>query len=191
MSGTLATNDRAPLPCQVILELPFRLRIETSEGVVAFDGEKSSTTKGGLHADDQKLLESTLWDTADRFLYSQVEGVAMRLLGTRFRMDDGTDPKYEGPYYDVYQVEEPVGLVKGGELKSKRFYFNSSTRLLEKVRYQENGAGIEIQIGGWQKINNQNVPGFIRRIEDKEQKFVLSVMPTAIGPREDDRIFSW
>lgn len=192
ISGTLTTGERSSIPCQITFQLPLKLRVETSDGTIAFDGERTSTTKGGINAEDEKLLDSTLLDTTERFLYGQVQGTPMRFLGYRFRMDDGTNPKYEGPYYDVYQVQDVVSL-KGSGSRPKRYYFSSSTQLLEKVRYEESDGGkeIEVQVGGWQKVSNQSVPGFIRRLENGVQVFALSLGSGTVGPRVDDSIFSW
>ena len=57
-----------------------------------------------LSGDDQETIETLVFDSADNFFLGQMQGVATRMLGSRFRLDDGTTANYAGPFYDIYQI---------------------------------------------------------------------------------------
>lgn len=181
LAGSLSFGAQESRAFQLILEFPHKLRLETIDGVIAFDGQRTSTSKQSVTETEEKMLDSLLYDTADRFFLAQSQGAARRFLGSHFRLDDGSDPKYEGPWYDIYQVEDETALKMAGERGAKRYYFNSGTRLLERVRYDSaaGGGAVEVEIGAWRKVGDQFVPGFIRRIENGTPVFTLTATSAA------------
>ena len=60
-----------------------------------------------------------------------MNGNATRFLGSHFRLDDGRDTAYNGPFYDVFQIGESLALKKESSRKQlKDYYFNSKTKLV-------------------------------------------------------------
>jgi hypothetical protein len=64
-----------------------------------------------------------------------MEAQATRFLGDKFRLDDGSSPNYDGPYYDVYQLMDESNLNVEGQPGPKFFYFNSNNLYLLPVAH--------------------------------------------------------
>jgi hypothetical protein len=183
--GVLHTASQSQaIPVQIVWELPGRLRIESRSGVLLFDGRRLT---GATTRQEEALVETLFYDSAEHFFLGQAQGLATRFLGGRFRLDDGRAPDYRGSYYDVYEVSDPIELGAPGRLQPKLYYVNSDTLLLERVRYQSNrdssGPDVEIQIGPWQRGDGQSAPGRIVRLENGQAVFTLTVTSATIGPR--------
>jgi hypothetical protein len=152
MIGTLKRrNDSQPTPFRLFLELPHRMKLEEQGAqprVTGFDGSSGWTLGTSLSGTAQDTIEMLIYDSADHFFLGQTQGLATRALGSRFRLDDGTDANYAGPFYDVYQVMDHVGTGSEVRQQPKLFYFNSDTQLLERVRYQiqRDGAAVKVEI---------------------------------------------
>jgi hypothetical protein len=159
-----------------------------------FNGQRTAKVGDVSGTSDESLLETLVNDSAEHFFAGQSQGLPTRFLGFRFRLDDGTDENYTGPFYDVYQVEDQVRV--SGDLRQqvKLYHFNSDTRLLERVRYQITRDGVpvdvEVVLGDWQMVQGEMVPGQITRIEAGATAFTLRVESLNVGPRADDGLFS-
>jgi len=138
-------------------------------------------------------METFLYDTAEHFFLGQAQGLGTRFLGSRFQLDDGTNPNYRGPYYDVYEVMDAVRLGAPVRLQPKLYYVNSDTLLLERVRYQSNHdssrPNVEIQMGLWRRGDGQSVPWRVVRLENDQPVFTLTVVSATIGPWQSDGLF--
>jgi len=200
LTGTLSRVVNSQIvssPARVILELPDRVRIEEQSGnqlrVIAFDGQNAWKAGGALNRADEEILESLLLDSAEHFFFSQMHGLATRFLGSRFRLDDGTASIYTDPFYDIYQITDQVPFGRATAGQPKLYYFNSDTQLLERVRYQieRDGSQIEteIQISDWRKVNGQQLPGRVARLENGREIVRLTINSAAAGQRVDDGIF--
>lgn len=198
MIGTLRRQDDSrPMPFRLFLEQPRRMRLEEQRaqaGVTSFNGRSGWALGESLSDADRDMIETLIYDSADNFLLGQTQGLATRALGSRFRLDDGTDANYDGPFYDIYQVMDHVGTGSDVRQQSKLFYFNSDTQLLERVRYQiqRDGAAVnvEIQITDWKRLNKQRVPSVITRLEDSKAVLTITISSVVIGPRLEDGIFN-
>lgn len=186
------------LQVRLITEFPDQLRLEEQIGdqlrVTGFGGQGIWKTGAGLRPENQGEIETLLYDTAEHFFAGQGQGFATRPLGSRFRLDDGRAPNYTGPFYDLYQVDDQLATEKPAVTRPKLYYFNSSTRLLERVRYRisRNGAPVNVEtlIGGWQKVGKQQAPGKITRLENNTPVMVLTVTSADFTPRVADGIFN-
>ena len=109
------------------------------------------------------MIESLVYDSTDHFFQSQMQGAGTRNLGMRFRLDDGKSADYSGSYYDIYQMMDQVTIGTETRTQLKRFYFNSDTLLMERVRYdiQRDGGivSVEVEIPKWHEVNGQHLPG--------------------------------
>jgi len=191
-------NAASSTPFRLITELPNRLRLEEGVGpqqhVVGYDGEGEWSIGKDADNADREAIESLAFDTPDRLLFGQMEGLAYRYLGARFRLDDGTTKDYRDGFYDIYQVTDRIKIGSEIHERDKLFYVNSDTLLPERVRYQAMRAGatmdVEVINASWQKVNGQHVPSLITRLENGEPVLTLTVTSVAIGPRLPDGVFN-
>jgi hypothetical protein len=194
-------DDHAPAPLVLLRELPDRVRIEGHTGsalgratVLGFDGQESWKGEGNVESSELDLIETLVYDTAEHFFISQSQGQATRYLGTRFRLDDDSAADASAPVYDLYMVTEPVKVGGEAQLRNKFYYVNSDTLLVERVRYQIERGGaqvnVEVQLDNWQNVDGQLVAGRIVRRENGQQVFALEVGAASLGPRVADSIFS-
>lgn len=199
LNGTLRRQgDPRTAPFRLFTELPNRMRLEEQVGgqwrVIGFDGNSGWALNSTFGDSDQEMIETLVFDSMDHFLFEQTQGLATRFLGSRFRTDDGATANYRGPFYDVYQVNDRI--ISGSTVReqSKLFHLNSDTLLLERIQYRISRAGapvnIEVRIGGWRKIDNQQAPGTITRLENGVPALTLNIVSAAVGPRVADGIFN-
>lgn len=179
------------------LEFPDRLRLVIQNGahsrVITFDGEEIKTVQIPPAARELDLIESLLYDSAEHFFAAQLQGNAIRFLGFRFRMDDGSTPEYRGPYFDIYQVADQI-KASGQERAAKLYYFNSDTFMLERVTYVINRDGAEInvetRVSDWRETEGQRVARRIERFENGKSVLVLNLGSAQHGARVQDGSFS-
>jgi hypothetical protein len=111
LTGTARQSDRIPPSAFTFTwELPGRaqltIRDEAGSRTLVFNSE-SVQGVGQTDERDQMLLETLIYDSAER-CFIAVQELPSRLIGQRFRTDDGTTSDYSGPFYDVYQVGDIV-----------------------------------------------------------------------------------
>ena len=197
VTGTLSRANDSKTEIVAVFEFPDRLRLTMQKGnqsrVITFDGEQ---TKAGnpLDTEEQDLIETLMYGSAEHFFNTQMQGMATRFLGSRFRLDDGSSPNYDGPYYDVYKVSEQIRTSAEQRERLKLYYFNSETLLLERVSYEiyRNGSAIKVEerLRGWTKEQGQHVARRIERLENGESVFVLTVSTAGLSRRVDDGLFT-
>lgn len=189
-----ASKKNENRPARLVLEFPDRLRLEEQDGVTIYKNDDFTFSNGVLKKNEQDEVESLIFDSVDHFLASQMHGAATRFLGSRFRMDDGKNPQYAGPFYDLYQVTDRITIKKTVREQRKLYFFNSDSLLLERVRYQierdSKPIKVEVTISGWQKLNGQQIPNSITRAEDGAQVLALSITSAAVDKKMNDGIFS-
>ena len=195
VTGTLArANDSEAEAVDALLEFPDRLRLSIQKGaqnrVITFDGSQEAAENA---LDEQDVVEMLVYDTPEHFFSTQMLGHGTRLLGSRFRLDDGFSAHYGGPYYDVYQVADRVKTSTEQPERLKLYYFNSDTLLMERVTYDLmlNGSVVKVEerIGDWTREQGQQVPRRFERFEDGKSVFVLTIDMLGLGPRVNDRAF--
>jgi len=154
--------------------------------VISFDGKHAKADPV-----DEDLIETLIYGSAEHFFDTQMQGMATRLLGSRFLLHRGSTADYNGPYYDVYKVAETSADEKE---QLRLYYFNSDTLLLERVVYEinRNGATVKVEekLGDWSREQGQQVARRIERFENGEPVFVLTVRTAQLGARADDGVFS-
>lgn len=188
-----SSSDSSTHEIAATLEFPDKLRLGIQNGqqnrLITFDRQD---IKGQPASDELDLIESLIYDSAEHFFNTQMQGRAMRFLGSRFRTDDGSSPEYSGPYFDIYKIADRIDA-SGEERAAKLYYFNSETLLLERVTYVINRNGSEINIdtrlSDWRVEVGQNVARRIERFENGKSVFVLNIRSAQFGKRADDGIF--
>lgn len=198
LTGTLAqANDSQAEAVDAVLEFPHQLRLTIQEGVgnrvITFDGDQTKTAASSLNTADQNLIETLVYGSAEHFFTTQMQGMATRFLGSRFRLDDGSSSDYSGPYYDVYKVADQVKTSTDQREQLKLYYFNSDTLLLERVTYEiiRDGSVVKVEelIGGWTREQGQQVARRIERFENGKSMFVLTVHTASLSARLNDGTF--
>lgn len=197
VTGTLSRADAKAEEMTAVWEFPDRLRLTRQKGnqarVIAFDGEQVKAAGNQLDEAEQDLIETLVYGSAEHFFETQMQGMATRLLGSRFRLDDGSSADYSGPYYDVYKVADQVKTSAEQSERVKLYYFNSDTLLLERVTYEiaRNGATVKVEerLGDWTKEQGQQVARRIERFENGESVFVFTIGAAHLSARADDGVF--
>jgi len=191
-TGVLRLADSPPCQIAATLEFPDKLRLVLQNGpqsrLLTFDGQKKTEAA----TDELDLIETLAYDSAEHFFAAQMQGAAMRFLGSRFRADDGSSADYDGPYFDIYKMGDQV-KASGQERAAKLYYFNSDTFLLERVTYVINRDGtdvnVETKLSDWREVEGQQVARRLERLENGKSVLVLNIRSAQFGRHADDGIF--
>jgi hypothetical protein len=146
-----------------------------------------------VNADNEALMETVFEDSIDGLLFKIPKLGHFRNLMNRARLDDGTTPNYAGPYLDVYQVLVPLPSLPGTPRRTKHFYFDSSTQLLDRVRFVDTTSGqvlVEELYQNWIVQNGVPVPSVISRTEGGVARFTVTVNSIIVGPAVSDGAFT-
>ena len=175
------------------LEFPDKLRLGIQNRLLTLDERETKAAQTPVAGDELDLIETLVYDSAEHFFNAQMQGNAMRFLGSRFRTDDGSVADYNGPYYDIYKIADQI-KASGQERAAKLYYFNSETLLLERVTYVINRDGsevsVETRLSDWRGEDGQKVARRIERFENGKSMFVLNIRSAQLGRRADDGIFT-
>lgn len=190
-------GNSGAIPLRLILELPGLMRLEEGAGgrlrVIGFDGGKGWVTGGQFSAAEQSVIETLVFDSAERLLLSQTQGAVTRFLGQRFRIDSGPVTRAT-VFYDIYQISDQININSAPRIQPKLYYLNSDSQLLERVRYKIERGGrqieVEVLLSNWWRADNQRLPGSITRLEDGEEILRLTINAATHGPRVNDGVFN-
>jgi hypothetical protein len=185
-------------PIKIVSEISGNLRYEEQSGgatrVLSTDTKTVSGGTAPLALNDTDLLESLANDSVEHFLLGQMTSAPTRFHGANYRIDNGRNPNYTGPYYDLYeaadQVFEPTARVK----RNKLYCLNTQTLLLERVRYKlrrgANPVQVEVLLSNWKQFQGHQFPTTIARTENGQAVFTVSISSATVGPTVADGIFS-
>src|ERR1700682_1675675 len=201
ISGTLTRGSgpqASTTQIRVTWELPGQLRLEEQKSgqtiVTGFDGDNKWKDGGTPAQEDIDLIETLLNDTAEHLFLAHSTGFPTRLLGTRFRMDDGKSKQYTGPLYDIYQVDDHIKDQGKTQLLSKFYHVNSKTFLVEKVLYEllRNGSRtpVETHLGSWSAEGNQHFAHTISRLEKGLPVLTVTITSIVVSPADQDGMFN-
>ena len=195
LTGTLSrANDSQIQEVVAVFEFPERLRLTMQKGsqtrVISFDGEHAKAEGSSFNAEEEDLIETLVYGSAEHFFNTQMQGMATRLLGSRFLLHRGSTADYNDPYYDVYKVADQVKTSHDQREQLKLYYFNSDTLLLERVTYEinRNGATVKVEerLGDWTREEGQQVARRIERLENGDSVFVFTVRTVRLSPHAED-----
>lgn len=197
VTGTLARGDEPAAPFVLTREFPDRLRLEETGArgrrVYVFNADHPAG--GGVREREElDVVETLLFDTAEQFFAAQMRGAATRQVGQRVRLDDGSTPNYSGPYCAVYQVTEEARGGSPHSPRSKFYYFNADTMLLERVMYQSAGEGdarrqVEVRLSDWRTSEGQATPRRVVRVVDGTPVLTLTIEAARVAAKADDGSF--
>ena len=131
LTGTLTTTA-GTVPVVVTRQLDEAARIDiggsASQSLIAAGLTGSVTTSAAMTLANSNLLETVEDDTPESFFYGFQDGAAIRLLGYRFRTDDGKSPNYSGPYYDIYERRATVAAASRPTFSPEALLFRQRHR---------------------------------------------------------------
>jgi hypothetical protein len=178
---------------QVIYQVPGLVRLagfKPQQAVVSFDGERPF---GVTSNDDAFLLETFVMDMPEGMLFSIQESAAVRLLGFGFGPDPRDTPKYTGARYDIFDVTAPVRSRNDRVTRSKLYYFDSLTGLLQSTRYYDQSRSspikLESRFSEWRNIDGSAYPGRIDHYERGERRFSFVANTITAAPRVESERF--
>lgn len=196
MTGSIK-RESVSRPFKLVTEFPEKARLEEQIGpqrqVTIFNGRELSKSDGNIGNSDQDLIELLVFDSIEHFFIGQMQGLSTRTLGERFRLDDGTSETYDSGFYDIYLVDEPTELNQTAAAKTKLYYFNSDSLLLEMIKYQldrgGNSISVEVQLKDWRTVVGQSIPHSITQMHDGINVLELKIDSINTGPAVKDGLF--
>ena len=187
------TDAEGSRPAVLTQQLPALVRFEgvnRGGGPLLFDGER---TGAGLSPAQEDVIESVVLDTPEGLFSTIRQAGAARLIGRNFGPDPKREPNYDGSRYDVYELAAPARTRRDGVLRSKRYYFDAKTGLLESTRYSDRRAGravrVETRFSSWTTVSGSSYPRLIERHEDGQFVFRFSVSAVTSGPPQNIKFF--
>jgi hypothetical protein len=181
----------------VTAQIPGQVSVQISgpgAKTLQFDGTTALSNGASATGTDLDWLESFQSDTIETFFYSAGKTATFRFLGSHFRTDNGKTASYTGPYYDIFELVQPVAVKGSATPQQKFYYFDSSTRQFVKTRYRivRGGQTVEVQTlySNWTKSNGQSMPGQIQRLENGVVVFTMAVSNGQFSAGAQDGIFS-
>ena len=196
--GGSITRGGTSTPIGIVTEVSGNLRYQEqgSDGIktLATDTNTISAASGSLAFSDTDLVETLLNDSSDHFLVGQMTSAPTRFHGANYRMDNGKNPNYKGPWYDLYEVADQVFEPSGKARRIKQYCLNSQTLLLERVRYKLTRGGgqvrVEVLLTNWKQFQGQQYPTTIARTENGQPIFTVVITTAAAAPAATDGLFS-
>jgi hypothetical protein len=189
LTGKLSrAGEESPITLAATLEFPGRVELSFEDfentRVVTFDGSRTRVKGGPPDPRDEDLLETLLYDTAEHFFSGRIHGMAVRFLGSHFREGRPDQTNYDGPFYDLYQTIETVRHKAQPEQRTKLYFFNCQTQLLDRVSYtiKPSLVAVEVRIGGWRSIGEQKIATQIVRMENGKVVQSLTADTVSLGP---------
>ncbi|MCC7342094.1 MAG: hypothetical protein IT170_13525 [Bryobacterales bacterium] len=176
MRGILLQDGR-PTPAVILWQTPGRVAISLggiTPGALQFNPSRPDDVQRRTPAED-RIFESLYADLPETFLADMANGAAYRYLGGRFRLDDGSDPEYGGPFLEVYQVLPRTGSrLRAANNEYARYYrFSSETMLAHSVIYmrgpESNATRVETRFLGWSSRAGEMMPSEIIRLENGKE----------------------
>ena len=188
LTGTY-TDQSGSGPARLVWQAPGSLRFErpNSKSTLIYAYGSAATAATG---NDANVMESLLDDAAESFFYGLRGGSAYRLLGQRFRSDDGKTANFQGPWYDIYEVAASPRSQPGNIKRWKTYHFDSETKLLSMIKYTDSaGVHVTTEFNKWSSLNGEAFPGQIVRIENGTTIFTFTVTGASVGPGVVDQAF--
>ena len=189
-------NDQGITTVQIIHQFPDKLRLEeqtrTGVRVRGFDGRMPWVDSGRMTEEDEKLIETLLRDTIEHFIARQAAGDATRVLGDRYRLDDGSTRGYAGPFYDILKVADTLPSADQTDNRPTLYYLDSDTGLPAKIVYEEQAGAanrIEVEFSNWATAAGQQIPSRVVRKENGVIVLELEIKQAAFGPALPDAYF--
>jgi len=184
------TDAKGSTPATLTWQVPGELRFDRTGAASLIYAAGTVQNAASISSADLNVLESLLDDSAESFFYGFMRGDAHRLIGRRYRADDGTTPNYQGPWYDIYIRSASALAQSGAPLRQSFCFFDSQTKLLAKVQYDlPNSTKVLTEFTNWITTNGQSFPGQIVRKENDAVVFTFKITGAVASPAVTDGVF--
>lgn len=190
-SGTLREMG-TDKPSVLTWELPGRFRLEKDGKAMvgALAGLAAPSAPGLSSQDEDEIIESLFLDRSESALYNVANGAAVRVIGYQVGTVRGRAPGYAGPYFDIFDITAKVDWKPGSPARSKRYFFDSMSGLLQRVSYVQVKRGIsqsvDTHFSQWTRVQNDFVPAVIERLVDRASVARFSAMANTLVARTAD-----
>jgi len=187
------TDQNGTTQATLIWEVPGSVRFDRQNAPgkpLIYNSATSQVSPATATTADLNIFESLVDDTAETCFYGFQNGKGHRLLGLRFRVDDGRTVNYQGPWYAVYAAAGPLNAKSGVTNRVKHYYFDSVTGLLRMTRYLDSSVAVTTTFDAWTSANGQSYPGQIVRTANGVVAFTFTITNSTSGPGKSDGIFS-
>jgi hypothetical protein len=147
--------------------------------------EGAKTNGGAPSAIERKLIERIVLDSPDQFILAQVRGANYYTIAhSVMPAEAGDSESYTGPIWDLVRISEPQ-KVTGTKPESlwRIFYINSSTGLIDRVIYQDEGEEIRVEFSGWTSRGGELAPALMRWVRGGAVVMELSLSNVTYGSR--------
>ncbi len=176
-SGELFDNAGRSTKARVTHQFPGMVKLEgfkDNGASLSFDGERAH---GATSLEDEALLEAFLIDFPEGMLTSVQGGATVRLIGRGFGPDPKLIPNYSGPRYDIYEVTGNIYCRREQTTRTRRYYFDSKTGLLQSTRYLNRAVNppskIETRFSVWGNKDESAYPARIDHYESGQLKYTF------------------
>jgi hypothetical protein len=191
LSGTISRPGQPDAPILVLRENPGLLRVEIGTGsakTIAVIDEQAVKATATLTAQMQQAVESVLYDSAEYFLFDYANSGGARLVGSAFPYARASAQSR----YQVFEKTENLTLSQITTKRTKLFYFNRTTSLLDYVRYSAGtGSGAVVVETGitWQKSGTEFLPASVERWEAGVPVLTIQFTQASVGPKPTAAVF--
>jgi hypothetical protein len=177
-SGQLFDKAGNSSHARIVHQLPGLIKLEGFKGqgsVLSFDGQRARGITS--RKSDEALLEIFSIDYPEGMFISLQQGAALRVIGRGFGPDPRIEPDYKGPRYDIFEVTNSVASRQDQSVRSKLYYFDSQTGLLQSTRYYDRSVSppvkMETRFSGWGTIDGSAYPAKIEHYEGGKLVFTF------------------
>jgi hypothetical protein len=190
--GSIVRPSAAAVPVHIVYQIPRKFHYSEGTKTITYDGANYYYSASPSAA-DTGLCESLFEDSVDGLFYNIPNASLMRNLMSRARLDDGKAKNYTGPYLDIFQLILPLPSLPNDPRRTKFFYFDSPTQLLDRVRYLSGTNGqtaVETGFKTWQRVAGSSAPSVITRTENGVLQFTLTSTSASITAAASDATFT-
>lgn len=186
--GTISRPVSGSQPITITRENPGRIRVVEGVGAAQAIGvvdEQSQTATSALPQDQLNLVETLLYDCQDYLLFDHANFGRTRFLGEAF-----TYPRASASErFSIFDHVINVGLLEPGKTRTKRFYFNQATGLLEYVLTRETSSGMTETGITWQTVGTEQFPASVTQWQNGTEVFAIQFTQASAGPTVADNTF--
>jgi hypothetical protein len=181
--GQLTNDTGTPKHLRVDHQISGVLHVEyvDEKTELSFDGDLAVGIK---NRSDESLVDTFVLDTPEGMIYALRNGAAAQLLGRGFNTESKSS-EAQLPHYDIYEITAHERTHPGGEMRTRRYYFDSDTGLLASTRYiDRSGVAVEARFMSWGEVDGSLYPSRIERYEEGRLIFAFVAGSIAGRPKQ-------
>lgn len=124
------------------------------------EAEGPKSTARALNETQRALVERLTFDSADQFVLAQLRGASYYTLARSVRpAEAGDSDAYNGPLWTIVRIDDPDrDDRRKPESKSRLYFINESTGLIDKIVSELQGDRIEASFSGWASHEGETIP---------------------------------